>query len=90
MRDLFYNTPARLKFMKRDSAEATAIAGLVAHLALSHPEVSFKLIKDGTQTLLTPATARCAPPFTPLSGASSRSRSLRSRARTATWASRAL
>ena len=54
MRDLFYNTPARLKFMKRDSAEATAIAGLVGHLALSHPEVSFKLIKDGTQPLLTP------------------------------------
>ena len=54
VRDLFYNTPARLKFMKRDSAEATAIAGLVGHLALSHPEVSFKLIKDGTQTLLTP------------------------------------
>ena len=54
VRDLFYNTPARLKFMKRDSAEATAIAGLVAHLALSHPEVSFKLIKDGAQTLLTP------------------------------------
>ena len=54
VRDLFYNTPARLKFMKRDSAEATAIAGLVGHLALSHPEVSFKLLKDGTQTLLTP------------------------------------
>ena len=54
VRDLFYNTPARLKFMKRDSAEATAIAGLVGHLALSHPEVSFKLIKDGSQTLLTP------------------------------------
>ena len=54
VRDLFYNTPARLKFMKRDSAEATAIAGLVGHLALSHPEISFKLIKDGTQTLLTP------------------------------------
>ena len=54
VRDLFYNTPARLKFMKRDSAEATAIAGLVAHLALSHPEISFKLIKDGSQTLLTP------------------------------------
>ena len=35
VRDLFYNTPARLKFMKRDSAEATAIAGLVGHLALS-------------------------------------------------------
>lgn len=54
VRDLFYNTPARLKFMKRDSAESTAIAGLVAHLALSHPEISFKLIKDGSQALLTP------------------------------------
>ena len=54
VRDLFYNTPARLKFMKRDSAEATAIAGLVAHLALSHPNISFKLIKDGEETLHTP------------------------------------
>ncbi len=54
VRDLFYNTPARLKFMRRDSAEATAITGLVAHLALSHPEISFKLIRDGAQVLLTP------------------------------------
>ena len=54
VRDLFYNTPARLKFMRRDSAEATAITGLVAHLALSHPEISFKLIRDGAQALLTP------------------------------------
>ena len=54
VRDLFYNTPARLKFMKRDSAEATAIAGLVAHLALSHPNISFKLIKDGEEALHTP------------------------------------
>lgn len=54
VRDLFYNTPARLKFMKRDSAEATAIAGLVAHLALSHPNISFKLIRDGAEALHTP------------------------------------
>ena len=54
VRDLFYNTPARLKFMKRDSAEATAIAGLVAHLALSHPNISFKLIRDGEEVLHTP------------------------------------
>ena len=54
VRDLFYNTPARLKFMKRDSAEATAISGLVAHLALSHPNISFKLIKDGAEALHTP------------------------------------
>ena len=54
MRDLFYNTPARLTFMKRDSAEATAISGLVEHLALSHPNISFKLLKDGSETLHTP------------------------------------
>ena len=54
VRDLFFNTPARLKFMKRDSAEAAAIAGLVAHLALSHPDISFKLIKDGEEALHTP------------------------------------
>lgn len=54
VRDLFYNTPARLKFMKRDSAEATAISGLVTHLALSRPDLSFKLIKDGAETLHTP------------------------------------
>ena len=54
VRDLFYNTPARLKFMKRDSAEATAIGGIVTHLALSHPDISFKLLKDGEETLHTP------------------------------------
>ncbi|MBE7004608.1 MAG: DNA mismatch repair endonuclease MutL [Ruminococcaceae bacterium] len=54
VRDLFFNTPARLKFMKRDSAEATAITGLVTHLALSRPDISFKLLKDGAETLHTP------------------------------------
>nr|MCR5825504.1 DNA mismatch repair endonuclease MutL [Oscillospiraceae bacterium] len=54
VRDLFYNTPARLKFMKRDSAEATAVSGVVTHLALSHPGVSFKLIRDGAEALHTP------------------------------------
>lgn len=54
VRDLFYNTPARLKFMKQDSAEAAAISGLVAHLALSHPGISFQLIKDGKESLHTP------------------------------------
>ena len=54
VRDLFYNTPARLKFMKRDSAEATAISGIVTHLALSHPDISFKLIKDNEEALHTP------------------------------------
>ena len=54
VRDLFYNTPARLKFMKRDSAEATAITGIVTHLSLSHPAVSFRLLKDGEEALHTP------------------------------------
>ena len=54
VRDLFFNTPARLKFMKRDSAEATAISGIVTHLALSHPAISFKLIRDNAEALHTP------------------------------------
>ncbi len=54
VRDLFFNTPARLKFMKRDSAESTAISGLVSHLALSHPHLSVKLIRDGEEILHTP------------------------------------
>ena len=54
VRDLFFNTPARLKFMKRDSAEAAAVSGVVTHLALSHPEVSFRLLRDNAETLHTP------------------------------------
>lgn len=54
VRDLFYNTPARLKFMKRDAAEGAAVFALVQKLALSHPEVSVKFLRDGKQDLLTP------------------------------------
>ena len=54
VRDLFYNTPARMKFMKKDTAEAAAVTGVVTHLALSHPEVSVKLIRDGAEVLHTP------------------------------------
>ena len=54
IRDLFYNTPARLKFMKKDSAEGAACLAAVQHMALSHPEVSFKFLRDGKQELLTP------------------------------------
>ena len=54
VRDLFYNTPARMKFMKKDSAEGAAVSGVVQHLALSHPDVSFKLIRDGQEVLHTP------------------------------------
>ena len=54
VRDLFYNTPARLKFMKRDSAEGAAVFAGVQRVALSRPEVSFKFLRDGKQELLTP------------------------------------
>ena len=58
VRDLFYNAPARLKFMRKDSAETAAVAGLMQHLALSHPDVSFKFIKDGTESLHTPGDGK--------------------------------
>ena len=54
VRDLFYNTPARLKFMKKDAAEGAAVYAAVQRLALSHPEVSVKFLRDGKQELLTP------------------------------------
>ena len=54
VRDLFFNTPARLKFMKKDSAEGAAVFGVVQRIALAHPEVSVKFIRDGKQELLTP------------------------------------
>ena len=54
VRDLFYNTPARLKFMKKDSAEGAACLAVVQKQALAHPEVSFRFLRDGRQELLTP------------------------------------
>ena len=54
VRDLFFNTPARLKFVKKDAAEGAAAFAAVQRLALSHPEVSVKFLRDGKQELLTP------------------------------------
>ena len=54
VRDLFFNTPARQKFMKKDSAEGAAVFANVQRIALSHPELSVKFIRDGKQELLTP------------------------------------
>ena len=54
VRELFFNTPARLKFMKKDAAEGAAVFAVVQRLALSHPELSVKFIRDGKQELLTP------------------------------------
>lgn len=53
IRDLFYNTPARLKFLKKDVTEGNYCAQVVEKLALSHPNISFRFIRDGKQTLLT-------------------------------------
>ena len=52
--ELFYNTPARMKFLKKDASEGTYVAETVLHAALSHPEISFRLIREGKQQFLTP------------------------------------
>ena len=54
IRDLFYNTPARMKFLKKDSTEGNSIAGILDKMALSHPEISFRFIRDGKEQLHTP------------------------------------
>ncbi len=54
IRDLFFNTPARMKFLKKDMTEGTYVSDVVAKTAISHPEVKFTLIKDGKATLSTP------------------------------------
>lgn len=53
IRDIFYNTPARMKFLKKDVTEANACAAVIDRIALSHPEISFKFIRDGKETLST-------------------------------------
>jgi len=53
IRDIFYNTPARMKFLKKDVSEANACAAVVDRIALSHPEIAFKFIRDGKLTLST-------------------------------------
>ena len=58
VRDLFYNTPARLKFLKKDAAEGAACFAMVQRVALSHPEVSVKFLRDGKQELLTPGNGQ--------------------------------
>lgn len=60
VRDLFYNTPARMKFLKKDVSEGTTVAAIVERQALSHPEIAFKLIRDGKQTLSTSGDGKIA------------------------------
>lgn len=54
VKDLFYNTPARMKFLKKDSSEGTFVADTVTHVALSHPEVSIKFVREGKLQYVTP------------------------------------
>ncbi len=56
VRDLFFNTPARMKFMKSDTVEGGKIAAAVQLQALAHPEVSFRFLRDGKEVLSTPGT----------------------------------
>ncbi len=60
VRDLFYNTPARMKFLKKDSSEGTSIAKTLDRIALSHPEIAFKFIREGKLELNTPGNGQVA------------------------------
>ncbi len=53
VRDIFFNTPARMKFLKKDVTEGNQVAGIVDRMAISHPEISFRFIRDGKQMLIT-------------------------------------
>ena len=57
-RDLFFNVPARMKFLKKDTAEGNSVAGLMDKIALSHPEISFRLIREGKEVLHTPGDGK--------------------------------
>ena len=56
VRDLFFNTPARMKFMKSDTVEGSRVTAAVQLQALAHPEVSFRFLRDGKEVLSTPGT----------------------------------
>ena len=58
VRDLFFNTPARMKFMKSDSVEGSKVALAVQMQALAHPEVSFRFLRDGKEILNTPGSGK--------------------------------
>ena len=53
VRDIFFNTPARMKFLKKDVTEGNQVAGIVDRMAISHPEISFRFIRDGKHVLIT-------------------------------------
>ncbi len=61
IRDVFYNTPARMKFLKKDVGEGNAVAQVVDKCALSHPEVSFRFVRDGKVRLQTSGAGELLP-----------------------------
>ena len=58
VRDVFFNTPARMKFLKTDISEGNAICALMDNIAISHSEISFKLVRDGKEILNTPGDSK--------------------------------
>lgn len=54
VRDLFFNTPARMKFMKADTVEGSRVAAAIQLQALAHPSVAFRFLRDGKEVLSTP------------------------------------
>ncbi len=58
VRDIFFNTPARMKFLKKDVSEGNAIAGVLDRLALGNPDVAIKFIRDGKNVLSTPGNGK--------------------------------
>ena len=58
VRDLFFNTPARMKFMKSDTVEGGKVSAAVQLQALAHPEVAFRFLRDGKEVLSTPGTGQ--------------------------------
>ena len=58
VRDMFFNTPARMKFMKSDTVEGSRVTAAVQMQALAHPSVAFRMLRDGKEVLNTPGTGR--------------------------------
>lgn len=68
VRDLFYNTPARMKFLKKDATEANNVRDVLARIALADPDVSIRLISDNRQVFFTPGDSRLITVITELFG----------------------
>ncbi len=68
VRDLFYNTPARMKFLKKDATEGNYVSDMVTKTAMANPAVSIRLIRDGKQTLFTPGDGKLLSVITAVQG----------------------